>query len=345
MKKPGLEDLAAAAGVSMATVDRALNGRQKVRAETVAHIAQVARRIGHPAAWRFGGDGAVRPVVRFGVVLHKQGQGFYKAFAEELRRAVAAVPGIDGRLVLEFSTGQAPGEMAANLRAMAGRCDVLAATAVNHPEVTAALETLCAGGVAVFALLSEFAPGLRAGYLGLDNTKVGRTAAWMLATHARAPGEVAVFVGGHRWHGHLLRDQGFRDWMRNHAPGLRVLETRVNLETRAVTHDAVRGLLTRHPDLRGIYVAGGGMEGAVAALRDAGGGGRVALVALVVSALTPESRKGLIDGQVTLVIDTPLEALCRALMERMAAVALNRPAIAGGDVLFLPPAYSLPETL
>ena len=46
----------------------------------------------------------------------------------------------------------------------------------------------------------------------------------------------------------------------------------------------------------------------------------------------------------TLVIDTPQETLCRELMERMAAVALGRPAPAGGDVLFLPPAYTLPET-
>lgn len=342
MKKPGLEDLAAAAGVSMATVDRALNGRQKVRADTVAHIAEVARRIGHPAAWRFAGAAGARPLVRFGVLLHKQGQGFYKAFAEELRRAVAVAPGVEGRLVLEFSTGQAPGEMAAKLLEVGGRCDVVAATAVNHPEVTTAVETLRARGVAVFALLSEFAPGVRAGYLGLDNYRVGRTAAWMLATHARVPGEVAVFVGGHRWHGHELRDQGLRDGLRVHGPGLRVLETRVNLETKAVTYEAVRGLLARHPDLRGIYVAGGGMEGAVAALRDSGAAGRVALV---VSALTPESRKGLAEGQVTLVIDTPLEALCRELMERMAGAVLSRPAPVGGDVLFLPPAYTLPETL
>lgn len=341
MKKPGFEELAKAAGVSMATVDRALNGRQKVRADTVAHIAEVARRIGHPAAWRFAGAEGARPVVRFGVVLHKQGQGFYKAFADELHRAVAAVQGVEGRLVLDFSVSQAPGEMAAKLTEVGARCDVVAATAVNHPEVTAAVEKLRARGIAVFALLSEFAPGLRAGYLGLDNTKCGRTAAWMLATHARGPGTVAIFVGGHRWHGHELRDQGCRAWLRDHAPGLKVPETLVNLETRALTYEAVKGLLTRYPDLRGIYVAGGGMEGAVAALRDSGAGGRVALV---VSALTPESRKGLQEGQVTLVIDTPLETLCRELMERMAAVALGRPAPAGGDVLFLPPAYTLPET-
>lgn len=341
MKKPGLEDLAVAAGVSMATVDRALNGRQKVRADTVAHIAQVARRIGHPAAYRFAGTEGARPVVRFGVVLHKQGQGFYKTFAEELHRAVAAVPGVEGRLVLEFSVSQAPGEMAAKLLEVGARCDVVAATAVNHPEVTAAVETLRGRGVAVFALLSEFAPGLRAGYLGLDNAKVGRTAAWMLAGQARGAGTVAIFVGGHRWHGHELRDQGCRAWLRDHAPGLRVPETLVNLETRALTYEAVKTLLARHADLRGIYVAGGGMEGAVAALRDSGAGGRVALV---VSALTPESRRGILDGLVTLVIDTPLEVLCRELMARMAAVGLGQAPV-GDEILFLPPAYTLPETL
>lgn len=340
-KRAGLAELAQAAGVSMATVDRALNGRQKVRAETVAHIAEVARRIGHPAARRFAGGAGLLPPLRFGVLLHKQGQGFYRAFAEELRRAVAAEPAAEGRLVLDFSGSQAPGEMAAKLRAMAGRCDALAATAVNHPEVTAAVEDLRGRGLPVFALLSDFAPGLVSGYLGLDNYRVGRTAAWMLATHARRPGAVAVFVGGHRWHGHELRDRGFRDGLRDRAPGLRLLETLVNLETRALTYEAVRGLLARHPDLVGIYVAGGGMEGAIAALRDAGAGGRVALV---VSALTPESRRGLAGGQVTLVIDTPLEALCRALTARMAAAALGQPLPEGGKALYLPPAYTLPET-
>ena len=37
-QRPGFQDLAKAAGVSVATVDRALNGRQKVRADTVARL-------------------------------------------------------------------------------------------------------------------------------------------------------------------------------------------------------------------------------------------------------------------------------------------------------------------
>lgn len=341
-RRPGLRALAGAAGVSLATVDRALNGRQAVKPETRAHLAEVAARLGHPAAARLAGGVALMPEVTFGIVLHKQGQDFYKAFAEELHRAVAAAPGVRGRLVLEFSTSQSPSDMAGLLRRMAERCDVLAATAVNHPEVTAAVEDLRGRGLACFALLSEFAPGARAGYLGLDNLKIGRTAGWMIGTAAKGPGKVAVFVGGHRWHGHELREAGFRSYLREAAPGLEVLETLVNLETRQLTYEATLALIARHPDLRGIYVAGGGMEGAIAAAREAARPGELAMV---VSALTPELRAGLAEGVVTLVTDTPLEKLCAALIARMARVALEGAAAAGEGQVFLPPDLHVRESI
>ena len=51
-KKSGLMDLAVAAGVSVATVDRCLNGRESVAAGTRARILDAALRMGHPAAQR-----------------------------------------------------------------------------------------------------------------------------------------------------------------------------------------------------------------------------------------------------------------------------------------------------
>jgi LacI family transcriptional regulator len=335
-----MRELAAAAGVSVATVDRALNGREAVRDETRALLAQAAARIGHPAAVRLGAEAGPQRQVTFGVVLHKQGQEFYRAFADELNRAVTQVSGVRGRLVLEFSASQSPADMAAALLRMAGRCDVLAATAVNHPEVTAAVETLRGRGLAVFSLLSDFAQGVRAGYLGLNNLKVGRTAGWITALAAKGPGKVAIFVGGHRWHGHDLRETGFRAYLREAAPGLEVLDTLVNLETRQLTYEATQALFARHTDLRGIYVAGGGMEGAIAAAREAGRPGEVSLV---VSALTPESRRGLAEGVVTLVTDTPLERLCREMFARMALLAQE--GAPDGGQYFLPPDLHVRESI
>jgi LacI family transcriptional regulator len=342
-RRAGLVELAEAAGVSLSTVDRCLNGREAVSATARTRILEAAVRMGHPAALRLGAAQSMTlPELRYGVVLHKQGQEFYKAFAEELRRAVARVPGVRGRLVLEFASSQSPGEMAGLLRAMAGRCDVLAATAVNHPEVTTAVEELRAKGLRVFSLLSDFAQGVRAGYLGLNNLKVGRTAAWITALAAKGPGKVLLYVGGHRWHGHELRETGFRAYLREVAPHLEVLETVVNLETRQLTYETTLSALARHTDLRGIYVAGGGMEGAIAALREGRAPGEVGLV---VSALTPDSRAGLLDGTVTLVTDTPLEKLCAELFARMTQITSSQSQAPDMGQIFLPADLHVAESI
>ena len=342
-RRAGLVELAEAAGVSLSTVDRCLNGREQVSATARAQILAAAVRLGHPAALRLGAAApATLPEVRFGVVLHKQGQEFYKAFAVELKRAVARVQGVRGRLVLEFAASQSPSDMAGMLRSMAGRCDVLAATAVNHPEVTSAVDHLKSNNLRVFSLLSDFGQGARAGYLGLNNLKVGRTAGWITALAARGPGKVLLYAGGHRFHGHELRETGFRSYLREMAPQFEVLETVVNLETRALTYETTMAALNRHADLRGVFVTGGGMEGAIAALRSARAPGEVVLC---VSELTPDSRAGLAEGVVTMVTATPLEKLCSELVQHMVTTVQQEGQVPDVGQLFLPPSLHFPESI
>ena len=154
-------------------------------------------------------------------------------------------------------------------------------------------------------------------------------------------GVTAIFVGGRRWHGHELRETGFRAYLRECAPHLTVLDPLLNLETRQLTHEITLTLLARQPNLWVIYVAGGGMEGAIAALREARPAGGLAMV---VSALTADSRAGLAEGLVTLVTDTPLEKLCRDLIGVMTRAVAEGQA-AGGIQYFLPPDIHVSESI
>ena len=139
-----------------------------------------------------------------------------------------------------------------------------------------------------------------------------------------------------------MRETGFRAYLREVAPQLEVMETIINLETRQLTYETTMATLARQPDLRGIYVAGGGMEGAIAALRESRAPGEVAMV---VSALTPESRAGLADGVVTLVTDTPLEKLCRELFRKMVDYIQSASEVADLGQLFLPPDLQVSESI
>ena len=196
-------------------------------------------------------------------------------------------------------------------------------------------------GVPTFAVLNDFAQGIRENYLGLNNMQVGRTAAWMMARVPKTPGKLAVFVGGNRWHGHELRETGFRSYIRESAPSFTVLESMMNLETRKLTYEATLELVSKHPDLRGIYVAGGGMEGAIAALREVR---TPESISLVVNELTEDSRAGLMDGYVTMVIATPLAQLCRDMVEMMVSTVTKGVSDLPGQH-FLQPQLYLPESL
>ena len=94
--RPTITDVARRAGVSVATVDRVLNGRLKVREETARRVLDAAHEIGYHAASLIAQR--LQPELRkmrFGFVLHKERQSFYKAFHQAIEVAVRslAVPG------------------------------------------------------------------------------------------------------------------------------------------------------------------------------------------------------------------------------------------------------------
>lgn len=311
--RPTIADLARAAGVSVATVDRVLNSRQRVREDTAKRVYEAATQIGYHAAPLIQQRvNAALPEVRLGFILQKEHQPFYQALAREIQAAAARTTGVRVSVQILFVKNQTPEDVVAALELLGGRTQAIALTSLDHHSVTRAVGALKESGKAVFSILSDFAQGLRESYIGLNNLRVGRTAAWFISRTARRPGKVALFVGSHRMHGHQLRETGFRSFFREHAAEFEVLETLVNLETRRVTYEATLALIERHPDIVGMYVAGGGMEGAIRALREVRADEH--RPAVVVNELTPDSGAALQENVLTAVIATPLDRLCTILV-------------------------------
>lgn len=332
-RRPTIADLAREAGVSVATVDRVLNARHRVREETTRRVYEAATVIGYHAT------GLIKqrlqqdlPQYRLGFILQRPNQPFYQSFAREIESAVAGAQYFRGIAQIDYVESQTPTEISKKLRDMAARSRAIAMVSVDHPSINAAVAELKESGIPVFSLLSDFATGVRAGYIGLNNRKAGRTAAWIIAKTAKKPGKVAVFVGSHRFLGQEMREIGFRSYFRELAPEFELIETMVNLEERQLAHEATLDLLQRHPDMVGFYVAGGGMEGAISALREE----KMAdcLVA-VCNELTPDSRAALAENIMTMVIGTPLQQLSRELVSQMVG-AIERGSTETPGQTFLP---------
>jgi LacI family transcriptional regulator len=118
------------------------------------------------------------------------------------------------------------------------------------------------------------------------------------------------------------------------------LEPIINLEDQNIAYAAVTELMRANADLAGIYVAGGGAEGFVRALREAGSEKRIVGVC---NELTPTTRQALIEGIIDVVLDTPIARLAKGVVAAMLeAIAQPRP---GMVQVLLPPTLYTSENI
>lgn len=310
MAEPTMEDVARLAGVGVATVDRVINKRAKVRPQTAQKVLDAAQTLGFRRVGLIQRRIAEQQTTpRLGVVL-QQPTPFYRELAQ------AVIDACDGRAKCRIVnlTSLTPQHIATELLALGKDVDAIALVAADHPLISQAIDTLAQRGVPVFALVSDLSADACAGYIGLDNRKVGRSAAWTMAKLA-TPGKVGLILGSHRY---LCQEQceiSFRAYLREYAPQLQVLETLPSLEDKDLAQAATLELLDRHPDLVGIYVAGGGIEGVLEALRLQRPTGLV----VVCHDLTEVTRAALTDDLVQMVLSHPLEWMSVRLLESMQA--------------------------
>ena len=325
LKRPTLTAVAQAAGVSTATVDRVLNSRLPVKEATAMRVIAAAERIGYHGAQLMRArlmESGERQIRTLGFCLLRSHAAFYQAFGRELSAAASQHPSGRCVAVVEYMDSLEPAAIAEQMLRLGQETDALGVVAVDHPHVSAAVETLHAQGHPTFALLSDLSAPLRAGYIGVDPRKCGRTAAWAISRLARRPGPVGVFVGSHRYLGHEACEMSLRAYLREHAPDFHVLETRVNLEDAQLAHEATLDLLRRHPDLAGLYEVGGGVQGIIRAVREHQAGqaqtpAEAHHVVLVCNELTPDNRSALVDGVVDLVIGTPTTRIAQTAVTQM----------------------------
>ena len=309
MKRPTIPDLAEAAGVSVSTINRVLNQPDSVRAPTRERVLGAAEQIG------FYGLGTIEHAVRstrqthrLGILLQQKGRRFYRnlgdAIASEARRRTEDQ--VD--LSLEFLDDLSPERVAERLLALGETCEAIALVAAQHPIVSDAIDAVMAKGVAVAGLLAPLSAQGNVSFVGLDNWKVGRTAAWAFNGIIREPGKIGILVGNHRYRNQEMNESGFRSYFREHNSAFTLLEPLATYESAAAARELVEQLFKEHPDLCGLFVSGGGITGALAALKDAPK--RRDFVAVGYE-LFEETRAALIDGTLTMVISHPMEIFAR----------------------------------
>jgi LacI family transcriptional regulator len=319
--KTTITDIARKAGLSTATVDRALNGRAGVTPANRQRVLQAARELGYLPS-----EGMVplpaRPAHLEFLIPFGQ-----NAFMRDIARSIAdfaATQPLVASCTVSMLDGIGPDALVPALDALAARTNGVGLITIDHPKTRHAIRQLSESGVRVVTIASDVLSTPRAAYVGVENRVAGRTAAQIMGLMSGATrGSVGLFVGSRAFHGHEEREAGFRTYLEAHHPRLQILPAIETGEDAGRMRQGMTALLRTRADLVGVYCVGAGRKGVVEALKAARPERRPFII---MHDLTESSRAWLVDDLIDVVIDQNARLVGeQAVIRLLGAIATNRP--------------------
>ncbi len=303
--KPLLVDIAARAGVSLATVDRVINRRKGVAQRTRHRVLEAARAVGYLGADEAASIGAVRRL-NIAVLLPAGMNPYLRLLGDRVRDRVGRSGPSDPVLRCYFIESFDAGVLAQGLRKCAAWADGIAFFAIEHPEVRAAAAEVAARHTRLVTIVSNLGERSGVAHVGLDNHAVGRSGGWLVGRLAgRREGSVALVAGSRNYRAHSDREAGFLSAIDEMFPALRLIGLREGHDDAGENYRHTKALLEQEPELVGIYNVGGSSSGIARALREQGRDD----VVFVGHGLTADTRQALLDGTMDAVFDQDPDVL------------------------------------
>ena len=319
-RRATVHDVARAAGVSLATVDRVLNGRPGVRAVTAEKVEQAIASLGFSRDLNASLMARSRDLSVIFFIPDGSNE-FMDSLAEAVRRrsplALADRMHLDMRRVRALDADA----LASGLDALDPRqCDCAVVVSGDEPQVHAAIEAAHRRGIAVMTLVSDLPQSARRNFIGIDNVATGRTAASLMGRFLPQGGKVAVVAGSLHLRDHAERLEGFRSALAAEFPGIAVIGPAEGHDEGTETAEIVARLLADHANLAGLYNLGAGNSGLVSAIEASGRRGTLRVIA---HELTAPTRAGLRSGAIDVVLDQNPDGEIREAIAAARALALD----------------------
>jgi len=304
-KKVTLHDIARAAGVSVATVDRVFNKRAPVRGQTRNRVEEALRRLetGPPQKLPRVSPEAAKPL-RFDFVLHSG-----HSFVGTMTQAMHIIGQGFNRHRVTFQVHPLvtfdSAALSGLLLDVSRDSDGIALISREHAAITAAVNRIIAEGVPVVTLTTDLPETRRIGYVGINNVSAGRTAGSLMGRFTGGrEGEVILVVSG-SYRAQAEREMGFRSILRETYPNLTVRES-INSDDRSEESYQRMGQLfaAGHRPL-GVYNVAGGNTGIARAMADFALSRKVAFIG---HELNDDSHHLLAHGEMDAVIDQDTRA-------------------------------------
>lgn len=278
-KPVGLQDIAAALGVSIGTVDRALHNRPGVNPMTQSKVVQMARTLGYRPN-RAASFLASRRRLRIGAVLPRIPDLFFGAVREGIFEAARAFESAGVSVEYRPCPWLKEGEVEAVERALDDGVNGLIVAPGTPDSLKALIRKASRINVPVVCVATD-APGTeRLTSVAADPAASGSIAAELLGGFLQGKGRVAVVTGSLLTATHAETLAGFRATLGRFFPDMELCAAIEAHDDEEEAHSKSLGMLANIPGIAGIYVGTSTSMPVLRALDEAGLTGRVKVIAM-----------------------------------------------------------------
>lgn len=266
IQKFTIKEIAFQAGLSAATVDRALHARSHVRQITKDRVAAAIEELERQyAASRIEGR-------RFTIdVFIQSPRRFSSAVRAAFEAELPLVKPASIRARFHLFERIDDRDIVAKLKAIARRGShgiVLKCPAT--PRIEACLSHIAERGIPVVTYVTDVADPLRLAYVGMENRKAGATAAYLMQRMRQRNGGILITLSSQLFLGEEQRRVGFADHMARHLPDTPIKTVSEGLGVNKTTKASVFSALAQNPDITCVYSIGGGNRAVLEAFSEAG---------------------------------------------------------------------------
>lgn len=319
-KKMTITQIAREAGVSIGTVDRALNNRPGINAATKKKVLDIAEANNYKPNLMSKAL-ASRRIYQIAVITFPTASPFTKELISVIEDTAARLRDYNFRVQVSSMKDFSPAEQVEQIEQFIRQdVDGIAIEGLDDPTVRKCITRAAENGIKIVTFNSDLTHCPRLCFVGQDLDKSGRVAADILGKFMNDTGNVFVLHGSAKVAGHNQRVRGFCDVIESDFPAIRIAKIEESRDDERHAYEITRQILQQRNNINGIYVAATGSRGAGEALEDLGLARKVRLVC---NDIVPKTRtfirNGTIDATILQDPNTqgrePLMILFRKLFE------------------------------
>ena len=263
-----IKDIAAKAGVSRGTVDRALHNRKDVNPEVAKRIRRIVDAMGYIPNRAGKALAARKQPIRFGCLLPDKDNPFFTDVIKGFRRAEAELKDYGVSIELIHIHGfDVQTHIAAIKKAAKKRYKGMCITTLDLPEVQREVFALTQGGTPVVSVNTDIPDSGRICYVGTDYKKAGYTAAGMLSLITKEKQKLLIVSGSFHIRGHSDRIKGFCTGLAEHGIAYEIIKTVEAFDSNEDSYILTHTILSKHPEITGVFVVAGGVPGVYRAIK------------------------------------------------------------------------------